>query len=405
MRAERLAGWGDNPRYLQTDPRSALSKLTHYPPFRLVGAGCAGYHFTPPRLMTPPSHYFACILAGGSGERFWPMSRVRTPKHLLKLLSERTLLEETAHRLEGVVPPENIFVLTNEAQLDGIRDALPEVPPDQIVAEPARRDTAPAAALATALVRARDPMGVVAILAADAFIRDQQRFTVQLGAAFAWADQNPSLVTFAVTPSHPSTGFGYLELGAALGAAGPGGQFRRVKRFVEKPDAATAQGYLKDGAFAWNAGMFVWQAAVFLREAELHEPLLAAFIREFPAGDSAAFLAARFPLLPKISVDYAIMEKAANVATLVADFDWDDVGLWTALPKHLATDADGNSVRGQVMVTGASGNIAVSNGRVIALCGVKDLVVVETPDAVLVCHRDAVQDIKKLHPLLPKEVL
>jgi mannose-1-phosphate guanylyltransferase len=355
--------------------------------------------------MSAPSHYYACILAGGSGERFWPMSRVRTPKHLLKLLSERTLLEETAHRLEGVVPPENIFVLTNEAQLEGIRAALPEVPPGQIVAEPARRDTAPAAALATALVRARDPRGVVAILAADAFIRDQERFTIQLRAAFDWADRNPSLLTFAITPSHAATGFGYLELGAALGAPGPGGQFRSVKRFVEKPDAATAEGYLKDGAFAWNAGMFVWQAAAFLREADAHAPALAGFIRDFPAGEPAAYLAARFPALPKISVDYAIMEKAASVATLVADFDWDDVGLWTALPKHLASDAAGNSVRGQVMVTGASNNIAVSNGRVIALCGVKDLVVVETADAILVCHRDAVQDIKKLHPLLPKEVL
>jgi mannose-1-phosphate guanylyltransferase len=333
------------------------------------------------------------------------MSRTRTPKHLLKLLSERTLLEETAHRLEGVVPPENIFVLTNEAQLEGIRAALPEVPPAQIVAEPARRDTAPAAALATALVRARDPQGIVAILAADAFIRNQERFTVQLRAAFEWAGQNASLLTFAITPSHPATGFGYLELGAALGAPGPGGQFRTVKRFVEKPDAATAQGYLANGSFAWNAGMFVWQAAAFLREAEAHEPLLAAFIREFPRGDAQAYLAARFPALPKISVDYAIMEKAAAVATLVADFDWDDVGLWTALPKHLATDAHGNSVRGEVMVTGSCNNIAVSNGRIIALCGVKDLVVVETADAILVCHRDAVQDIKKLHPLLPKEVL
>jgi mannose-1-phosphate guanylyltransferase len=305
----------------------------------------------------------------------------------------------------GVVPPENIFVLTNAAQLEGIRAALPEVPAAQIVAEPARRDTAPAAALATALVRARDPQGVVAILAADAFIRDQQRFNVQLRAAFEWAEKNPSLLTFAITPSHAATGFGYLELGAALGAPGEGGQFRTVKRFVEKPDAATAQGYLKHGAFAWNAGMFVWQAAVFLSEATAQAPELAAFIRDFPAGDASAYLAARFPLLPKISVDYAIMEKASRVATLVADFDWDDVGLWTALPKHLETDAQGNSMRGPVVVTGAANNIAVSNGRVIALCGVKDLVVVETADAVLVCHRDAVQDIKKLHPLLPKGVL
>ena len=355
--------------------------------------------------MSAPSHYYACILAGGSGERFWPMSRAQKPKHLLKLLSERTLLEETAGRLAGVVPPENIFVLTNEAQLEGIRAALPRVPAAQIVAEPARRDTAPAAALATALVRARDPQGVVAILAADAFIRDQQRFTIQLRAAFQWAEQNPSLLTFAITPSHASTGFGYLELGTELGAPGPGGQFRTVKRFVEKPDAATAQGYLKSGSYAWNAGMFVWQAAVFLREAEAHAPELADFIRDYPAGAPAAYLAARFPALPKISVDYAIMEKASRVATLVADFDWDDVGLWTALPKHLATDAQGNAVRGPVVVTGSANNIAVSNGRVIALCGVQDLVVVETADAILVCHRDAVQDIKKLHPLLPKEVL
>ena len=355
--------------------------------------------------MSAPSHHFACILAGGSGERFWPMSRASTPKHLLKLLSERTLLEETARRLEGVVPSENIFVLTNQDQLEGIRAALPGIPPGQIVAEPARRDTAPAAALATALVRARDPRGVLAILAADAFILNRQRFAVQLRAAFEWAERNPSLLTFAVTPSHASTSFGYLELGDALGTAGPGGQFRSVRKFVEKPDAITAQGYLRNENFAWNAGMFVWQAATFLREAETNAPELAAFIREFPGDRPAAYLAARFPALPKISVDYAIMEKAASVATLVADFDWDDVGLWTALPKHLDTDAAGNSARGSVFTTGSSGNIAVSNGRVIALCGVKDLVVVETADAILVCHRDAVQDIKKLHPLLPKGVL
>ncbi len=355
--------------------------------------------------MSAPSHLYACILAGGSGERFWPMSRARTPKHLLKLLSERTLLEETVRRVEGVVPPENVYVLTSEAQVESVRAALPWVPAGQIVAEPARRDTAPAAALATALVRVRDPKGVLAIFPADAFIHDTGRFADQLQAAFEWAAAHASLLTFAIMPTHPSTGFGYLELGPALGVSGPGGQFRSVGRFVEKPDLATAQGYVKSGRYAWNAGMFLWQAGAFLAEAEAHAPELARFIREFPAGDPAAYMASRFPALPKISVDYAILEKAASVATLVAEFDWDDVGLWTALPKHLTADAAGNSVRGRVVVADSSGNIALSNGRVIALCGVKDLVVVETPDAVLVCHRDAVQDIKKLHPLLPKELL
>jgi mannose-1-phosphate guanylyltransferase len=349
-------------------------------------------------------HFYACILAGGSGERFWPMSRTRTPKHLLKLISERTLLEETARRLEGVVPPENIFVLTNEAQLEGIRAALPAVPAAQVIAEPARRDTAPAAALATGLVRARDPEGVVALLPADAYIEDERCFAAQLAAAFVWASRSEGLLTFAVKPTYPATGFGYLELGEELGREPEGGLFRRVRRFVEKPDAATAARYLASGEFAWNAGLFVWRVGAFLAEAERQAPPLAAFVRDFPAGDPGPYLAARFAALPKISLDYAIMEKAATVATLIAEFDWDDVGTWTALRSHFPADASGNAVRGVVAAVDSTGNIAVSTGRVIALCGVKDLVVVETADAVLVCHRDAVQDIKKLQALLPPEV-
>ncbi|MGD1030001.1 MAG: sugar phosphate nucleotidyltransferase [Opitutaceae bacterium] len=357
------------------------------------------------------SRQFACILAGGSGERFWPMSRVRTPKHLLKLFSDRTLIEETARRLDGVLPPENIFVLTNEAQLEGVRAALPFVPPSQIVAEPLRRDTAPAAALATALVRARDPDGVVALLPADAFIRDSGRFAAQLKVAFdlasgrGWACPDPVLLTFAVKPTFPSTGFGYLELGDPITAEPASGEFRKVVRFVEKPDAATAKSYVDGGRYAWNAGMFLWRTGDFLKEAERLEPALGRFIREFPSSGADSYIASRFPALPKISVDYAILEKARAVVTLVAQFDWDDVGAWTALPKHLPLDPSGNSVRGPVVAADAGGNIAVSNGRLIALCGVNDLVVVETADAVLVCHRDSVQDLKKLQPLLPKDLV
>jgi mannose-1-phosphate guanylyltransferase len=355
--------------------------------------------------MKSESDFYACIMAGGGGERFWPMSRAGTPKHLLKLIADRTLLEETVLRLKGIVPPANLFVLTNESQLAGVRAALPFLPAAQIVAEPARRDTAPAAALATALARARDPRAVVALLPADHFIRDQARFASQLGAAFLWARENPALLTLAVKPTNPDPGFGYLELGAKIPGGTKGDVFRRVKRFVEKPDVATAKRYLKTGRYAWNAGMFVWRADVFLAEAEASAPELAAFVRDFPAGNPKRYLRARFAGLPKLSIDYAIMEKAGTVATLMARFDWDDVGLWTALPAHLSPDAAGNSVRGPVVAVDATGNIAVSNGRVIALCGVRDLVVVETPDAILVCHRDAVQSIKKLHPHLPKAVL
>jgi mannose-1-phosphate guanylyltransferase len=352
--------------------------------------------------MSDSSHFYACIMAGGSGERFWPMSRARTPKHLLKLFSDRTLVEDTVRRLDGVVPMANVLVLTNTAQLETTRAALKGVIAEaNIIAEPAKRDTAAAAALATALVRARDPQGVLALLPADALIKDTATLARQVGVALRRAATTPALLTFAIKPDHAATGFGYLEMGEPTGDG-----FRQVKRFVEKPDATTATRYLESGHYAWNAGMFFWSAAAFLAEAEKHTPMLAGFIREFPSGDPTAFLAAKFPTLePKVSVDYAIMEKAASVETMVSEFDWDDVGLWTALPKHLPKDAGGNAVRGPVVAVNAHNNIAVSNGRVVALVGVSDLVVVETADAILVCHRDSVGDIKKLMPLLPKELL
>ena len=356
--------------------------------------------------MSDPRKFFACIMAGGSGERFWPMSRAHTPKHLLRLLSDRTLVEETVRRIGAAVPAGNIFVLTNEVQLPATRAALAGlVPAEQIVAEPAKRDTAPAAALATALVRARGGEdAALALLPADAYIADSAGFSRQLAAALPRAAAGGAILTIAIKPDHPATGFGYLEMGEEL-ARGESGLFRRVRRFVEKPDAATAARYVAGGNHAWNAGMFFWSVRTFLAEADRQSPELAAFIRGFPSGGFQGYLTEKFPALPKISVDYAIMEKAVAVETMLAEFDWDDVGLWTALPKHLPRDAARNAVRGSVVTVNAEHNIAVSNGRTIALVGVNDLVVVETADAILVCHRDAVQDIKKLMPQLPKPLL
>jgi mannose-1-phosphate guanylyltransferase len=361
-------------------------------------------------MKTDP-RFHACIIAGGSGERFWPMSRANTPKHLLRLFTKRTLLEETVLRVRGVVAPSNIWILTNKAQVPLIRRALPGFPRGQIIAEPARRDTAPAAALATGLVRARRPDGVVALLPADALIRNRGRFAEQLRQAFAWANGDGragsgfGLLTFAVKPTHPATGFGYMELGEELAKGAEGSHLLRVGRFVEKPDAAAAADYVASGRYAWNAGMFVWGVGRFLSEAERSAPDLAAFIRGFPSGDPARYVSRRFAKLPKISVDYAVIEKASAVAAVAAEFDWDDVGSWTALPKHFAPDKDGNVLLGSVVSAGSSNTIAVGNGRVVALCGVNDLVVVETADAVLVCSRDSVQKIKGLLPLLPRGVL
>src|SRR4051812_19691381 len=222
---------------------------------------------------------FVCIMAGGSGERFWPMSRQRTPKHLLKLFGDRTLLEDTVRRFEGVVPLTNIFVLTNAAQLESSRVALPFLRPEQIVAEPAKRDTAPAAALATGLVRARNPNAVMALLPADALIKNHARLAAQMCSALARAEKTDALLTFAIKPSYASPGFGYLEMGAEIARSPTGGVVRQVKRFVEKPDLATAERYVASGDYAWNAGMFIWRVGAFLAEVQQHAPELATFVR------------------------------------------------------------------------------------------------------------------------------
>lgn len=340
------------------------------------------------------NHLHIFIMAGGSGERFWPMSRAKTPKHLLRLLSDQTMLETTARRVEGLVPWDRVFVLTNAAQADAVRAEMPFLPPGNVLVEPEKRDTAPACALATGFARARDPEAVCALLPADSMIHNVAAFQRQLATGVKLADESSALVTFAIPPTCAATGFGYLHLGDAAGEAW------EVLRFVEKPDLPTAQVYYQSGKYGWNAGMFIWKAETFLAETERLVPELAKFIRDFPAGDPSAYLACTFAALPKNSVDYAVMEKAARVLAVKAQYDWDDVGAWTALPEHLGHDEDSNTVRGEVVSHASKNNVVISSGRTIALCGVDDLVVVETPDAVLVCHRDAVQDIKKLQPLL-----
>jgi mannose-1-phosphate guanylyltransferase len=347
---------------------------------------------------------YACIMAGGSGERFWPLSRIAKPKHLVPLLSEVTLLEQTVKRVEQALPSENIFVLTNAAQIEGCRAVLNHLKPEQFVAEPAKRDTAPACALGTALVRNLDPDAVVVFLPADALIKDAATFGAQLKAAAALASEQDTIVTFGIRPNHASTRFGYLQAGEALPRTTAACPFFHVEKFVEKPDAATAETYLKSGKFFWNAGIFLWKSGTFLREAKRLKPELAEFVEQFPKKDFGAYLAEKFPALPKISVDYAIMEKASHVTVAEARFDWDDIGSWTALPAHLPTDEHGNTLRGAVVTHDAKNNIALAHGRLIALCGVSDLIVVETNDTILVCHRDAAEHIKHLQPKLPDAV-
>jgi mannose-1-phosphate guanylyltransferase len=281
---------------------------------------------------------------------------------------------------------------------------LPQLGPDQFIAEPAKRDTAPACALGTALVRSLDPDAVVVFLPADALIKDAATFAQQLTKAAELASKQDTIVTFGIRPDHASTRFGYLEAGVALPESDATCPLFKVDRFVEKPDLARAETYVKQGNYFWNAGIFLWKTDTFLREARRSQPELVPFIENFPKQNRDAYIAEHFPALPKISVDYAIMEKAEHVTVAEARFDWDDMGSWTALPAHLPIDEHGNTMRGAVAIHGSKGNIAISNKRLIALCGVDNLIVIETEDAILVCHRDAAEQIKHLQPNLPDHV-
>src|SRR5262249_48577894 len=281
---------------------------------------------------------YALILAGGSGERFWPLSRRTRPKQFLQLVSDRSLVEDTVARLEGLVPRERIFILTNVDQEEALRRLLPSVPKENIVAEPAKRDTAAAVALATAWVAMRDHRATMLVLPADHVIKDHAGFRETMQTAARAAEETGALVTIGIKPTWPCPGFGYIEEGAKVllpGSPTPNEIFR-VLRFREKPNVELADTFLCSGNFRWNAGMFVWSVPTVLSEFNRHAPELADFISQIRApGNWDSILQTRFRELPVISFDYAIMEKADRVLMVEASFDWDDVGSWRAVASYL----------------------------------------------------------------------
>ena len=344
---------------------------------------------------------YVVIMAGGRGERFWPESRLRRPKQLLPIAGEEPMLTQTLNRLPGLVPLENILVLTNREQIDSVREICPALPAANIIAEPEGRDTAAAVGLATLMVKRRSAEASLAMLPADHVIRDHERFRAVLESAFLAAEQNSVLVTVGIVPTEPATGYGYIQKGKPIGDLN-GRPLYEVRRFVEKPDLETARKYVDSGDFFWNGGMFVWQVPTIERAFEEHAPELWKGFVELETDlmqneDFEAVLSRRFPKLPRISVDFAIMEKARNVVTVSADFDWDDVGAWPAAARHMNPIGDGNVSRGRALVENGSGNIIVSDSdHLVALVGCDDLVVVHTDDATLVCPKGESQRIKEL---------
>jgi mannose-1-phosphate guanylyltransferase len=360
--------------------------------------------------VTTPSSLYVLILAGGSGERFWPLSRRTRPKQLLSLFSTVTLLEETLARLDGLVERDHVLILTNQEQEPAVRALVEGLPPENIVAEPAKRDTAAAIALGAGWVSLKDPAATMIVLPADHLIQNKAAFQATLRTAVAAARETGELVTIGIKPTWACPGFGYIEQGAQVTLKDdPGGQpVYEVLKFREKPNPELAEQFLKQGHFRWNAGMFIWPLAAILTALERHAPALATFVEALHANsaDFAATLAQRFPELPKISIDYAIMEKADRVLVVEAGFDWDDVGSWTAVAKYLRQDAEENASNTERLTTqDAGGNIIYTTrpGQ-IALMGVRDLIVVQTDDALLVAHRSEAEKIKQLVGKVPPEL-
>src|ERR1700734_1742338 len=294
---------------------------------------------------------FVVIMAGGRGERFWPLSREKMPKQLLSILGKKSFLQEAVERVLPLVPAKNIFVITNTAQLPEVRKQLPKIPKDNLVAEPVGRDTCAAVTLGAALVGARSTTGVMAVLPADHVIPDAKKFQQILGDAFDLAERGQAIVTIGIKPTEPATGYGYIWVGNELPP--PSGvkkyktTFFKAEQFVEKPNFEKALEYLNSGQYRWNAGMFVWSFVTVTNGLEKHQPeMFAACQRWFKVANKPAklakVLAKEYPAIKRVSIDYALMEHAQNVIVADGAFEWDDLGSWNALGRHMKADAEGN---------------------------------------------------------------
>lgn len=332
----------------------------------------------------------ALILAGGTGTRFWPLSRRSRPKQLLDLEGDKSLLRVAAERLEPLIRLESIWVCTTEQLADAVAEQLPEVPRDQILAEPAGRDTAAAIGWSAHCISQAMGDGVVAVLPADHRIgrADAFRDTLALAASVA---EGGAVLALGVEPRWAETGYGYLELGEVLDAAT---DLRRVERFTEKPDGPTAKRFVEGGSHWWNGGIFVFRSAALLGALERHQPELAAGLQEIASNPEA--IDRLYPELPRISIDHGVMEHLDDLRALPLDCEWSDLGGWEALAEFLPTDAAGNATRGDVLAIDANDNLLYADHGTVAAVGVSDLVIVKTGDSVLVVPRERAQEVRRV---------
>lgn len=343
---------------------------------------------------------FAVIMAGGVGTRFWPKSRGRSPKQFLQILGQGTMIENTLERVRPLVEEKDVFVVTNQLQVEMLRQLVPWIPPEHVLAEPLGRNTAACIGLAALWIERINPEGMMVISPADHVVKNPGEFVRILRLALRVAEEKDALVTIGIKPTHPETGYGYIQ---SAEEEIDRNEYRaegvyRVKTFAEKPNLETAERFLKSGDFLWNSGIFVWKARVILREIELHLPDLYQQLRVVSETIGTQLydqtLEHAYRIIRSISIDYGIMEKAGNVFVVKGDFGWSDVGSWDEVVRLTSKDAEGNSIKGRVFSFDSKNNYIDAGNKVVAALGVEDLVIISTDDALLICKKGKSQEVK-----------
>lgn len=346
---------------------------------------------------------YAAILAGGIGSRFWPLSRETTPKQLLKVVGDESLLTSTIKRLSPLVPSDRVVIVTNAKQAEIIRLHLSsgddKASSPGYVIEPAGRNTAAAIALAAFDLYRKDPEAIMAVLPADHVINDGRPFRAALKAALK-AARDGHLVTFGIVPDRPETGYGYIKSHSRPFKEIEGFGVRKVERFVEKPDINRARQYLKQGGYYWNSGIFIWKASRILEEIKRYLP---GTFDSIERCTNPQELAVAYDGIKDISIDHGILEKAKDVVVIPANFPWSDMGTWSSFGEILKPDSDGNIVKGRVVDIGSKNSVIFGSDRVVATIGLKDMIIVDTPDATLVCPKDRAQEVKEVVGALKKK--
>ena len=346
---------------------------------------------------------YVVIMAGGVGSRFWPRSRKKSPKQLLNIIGDYTMIQETYYRVKNLVSPENVFIITNKVQKVLIEEQLPEIPAKNIIAEPVGKNTAPCIGLAAKIINNLNKDSVFVTLPADHIIKDENKFLSTLNKAIEFAESSKGLLTFGITPARPETGYGYINFNKDEIKE----NIHKVKKFVEKPDLSTAEMYLESGEYLWNSGMFIWRSDVILEEIQKYLPAIYKHLEnideKIDEDELNQILASIYPQMDSVSIDYGIMEKSEKVYVMEGDFGWSDVGSWETVYELNKKDNDENALVGDVYVNDVKNSYIYSPEKFTAVIGVENLLVINTDDALLVCKREQAQEVKKIVDNLNRE--